>query len=358
MHIIGAMHGKTHGKFKQVPPSEKLINIIETMPSGTKIGIEIPPMTEFYKKFLDDAQSKNFAFEGGEYFKVILATAKKSGHEVVYLENEDLLAAQVNATIRYDKKRYVEDFMEVQKIFLCDRHKYIEEILKKTTPELAVVGFGHANSWVFDRTFIGAKYGADVTAHYMFESLFDSNPIFSPELYTLSNCQKKLVNFFYTGKFSDKTPDFVGTWDIANPVYGRFEVFLGNDTQGAIEDLLGTATFQGIINNEHATFLKEYLPVCPAAVQDIIQYIGDSTTLASNSYAGTYFSEPGISDKFIMSKKDDPTLYDKIMFIHTSRMLENNLSSWHYSNLRLHDLIKDDVKEKLKNRDTSDELPF
>ena len=62
---------------------------------------------------------------------------------------------------------------------------------------------------------------------------------------------------------SERTPDYIGTWNLVIPAQGLFEVYLDKKNggmTGRIEDTLGTAIFTGVISKKTATFMKKYKP--------------------------------------------------------------------------------------------------
>ena len=73
--------------------------------------------------------------------------------------------------------------------------------------------------------------------------------------------QIKLVK---EGRITDGTPDYVGTWDM-DPFEGYFEVYVqdtdGENISGVIEDVNGSASFEGKVDESEVGKIKEGLPL-------------------------------------------------------------------------------------------------
>ena len=85
-------------------------------------------------------------------------------------------------------------------------------------------------------------------------------------------------------RITDKSPHFIGTWDLKLEPKGLFELFIdsvkksGNGTcliSGTIEDCLGTATFEGCLSPKKIEFTKKYIPgKSSSTLEERINYFG------------------------------------------------------------------------------------
>jgi hypothetical protein len=104
--------------------------------------------------------------------------------------------------------------------------------------------------------------------------------------------------------FSDKTPDWVGTWNVYNPSYGYFELFIDKQedgiTKGRIEDCFGTATFSGKITPHYVDFVKRYVHCTEGSYKSDITYFA-SRRCESDMHLGVYECDEG-SGNFFMEK--------------------------------------------------------
>jgi len=96
---------------------------------------------------------------------------------------------------------------------------------------------------------------------------FYRNPLIDGEIIAEHESIERKYRAIKEGRITDRIPDFIGTWNTEFPAEGLFEFFImqreGNIINGTIEDVLGTATLQGTIDNSTIEFRKEYssLPI-------------------------------------------------------------------------------------------------
>jgi hypothetical protein len=76
--------------------------------------------------------------------------------------------------------------------------------------------------------------------------------------------RKRLIKAKEFGRVTpEKMPDFIGNFDNSLPK-GLFEMFIeereGDNISGTIEDVYGTATFEGVLSDTEIRFTKHYIP--------------------------------------------------------------------------------------------------
>ncbi|MFA6461202.1 MAG: hypothetical protein WCV90_02960 [Candidatus Woesearchaeota archaeon] len=165
--------------------------------------------------------------------------------------------------------------------------RYIHEIerdemllrkLREDPPEIAIVGLGHSNHWMLHNLL-------PVDSYQTYEMdgeggvFFNPDPLLNPALEMERTCLERAASLLSKGKFSDKRPDYVGIWDRFHPSKGYFEMFVeekeGSTFRGSINDLLGSATFEGTIGDKEMNFVKRYTCYTENANDKPITYQGD-----------------------------------------------------------------------------------
>jgi hypothetical protein len=114
-----------------------------------------------------------------------------------------------------------------------------------------------------------------------------------------------------TGRLDDKKPDFVGTWNIDNPMKGYFEMYVnrnGKSISGEIIDCLGDATFEGEIGTRDIRFIKKYKDEksCKSAASSEIDYRGivrerriTGFFVMPNSFPQLFYATPERTDDLL-----------------------------------------------------------
>ena len=80
-------------------------------------------------------------------------------------------------------------------------------------------------------------------------------------------------------RLTDRTPSYVGTWDINNPCGGYFEMFIDANNgvfKGEIIDCIGDADIEGTRTGNELKFVKRYREgqCTPGAVRSDVTYKG------------------------------------------------------------------------------------
>ena len=111
------------------------------------------------------------------------------------------------------------------------------------------------------------------------------------------------------GRITDRTPNYIGTSELGNPSQGLFEMFIeqrnGRQISGRIEDIYGSARFEGIMRGNRVYFWKQYdaTAISIGARKDTVHYRGTQT---DGKTSGTYWREGsnGPENDFVMKAFD------------------------------------------------------
>jgi len=205
------------------------------------------------------------------------------------LESERSIYTETNYVREWMEAGYRAD-VEAEYIFIVGREKKILENIQKTNPSIVVMGKGHGDIIFLNRGSLetqGISFG-----QYLREIAGLRNEEADPfEGWTISavmpEFDKKLPSFItYEGPdpsvvverellqrsynavtqmriLPERKPDFIGTWFPKLRSRGLFEVYIeerrdGGGISGTIEDILGTAGFEGHWNGQKISFKKNY----------------------------------------------------------------------------------------------------
>lgn len=325
VHLYGVMHGgcvtsiSGSREFEVLPTQGLVSDLLNRFPIGTRIGIEDLskqdwadvvwhlsnlPFNPPEPRFIDDEpqDSPRYKLSGHDYWGTLEELCSGLGFEVVFLEdkaawfkyNELIVKRAENAAVRknllvredgenkehYDRKRisfnlekHKEDIL-IKKIHEIERDDKLIENIKSSEVDVALVGLGHSDYWIANsqkvQEGIGLEFESYSTEVFTKEDKFFAKQIFvnnaNPDLRRVfnRNSLERSIRLLETGRFSDRKPDLVGTWDISNPSQGYFEMFMdranGKLVSGMVFDCLGDARFEGELYKREIRFVKKYLP--------------------------------------------------------------------------------------------------
>jgi hypothetical protein len=328
--LYGIVHSGEHWLMSEdlkFSPSSRLISELLKLPPGTKVGIEYTP--KFDRHFILNNEVKGFVPPAQRYYwQRIREICKEAGHKIIYLEDFptyqeyafknleliNLMARFEQETSEEEKQKLSNSIykLQVEKEYIhqVKRENAILALIQKHQPTVVILGRGHTDYLMFDQfnrlNSKGIKvdnYKIEDTnglEYYEFEHLkwpiltkLNENPPLETRRdfdlkRTLLERRLKAVT---EGRITCGTPNFIGTWDNYIPARGLFELYIEKELPdritGKIEDCLGTALFNGQINENQISFSKVYLPSDSSeeAYEGIIFYSG---SLSGNSYKGDF----------------------------------------------------------------------
>lgn len=310
-----------------VAPSRELMRDLLDLPRGSTVGIEFSQ--QFQEPFDVDDIEINAGLESNFYWRRIIRTCNIKKLNIVYLEDFDTYKKYVRKLLEtktleqqgWDlyadnpeffktgqaKQLAAQHYMsetESQYIFVVEREAKILDKIRETNPTVVIIGKGHTDyltqNTSDDNPLSNVEYTREVVfqtpwhwpedlqlpyerAHKDYKGEIDPAILLEREL--LVRKYRAIKEKRITEGFK---PDFVGTWDLDLPARGLFEVFVeGSRFGGRIEDTLGTAVFEGTINDTEVSFVKGYDPEksSPEATPKPVRYAGN---LVHGQYEGQY----------------------------------------------------------------------
>lgn len=344
--LYGAFHGMQvqdilgiSRKVVNIWPSKEIIQDISTLPKGAKIGIEgLRPgemdivSDEIFSASDEISNGKwHIKFHRDVYWPDIAKRCAEAGYEIVYLEDMDIWRRYNQATLhnelvnlsmrnlflegdnqtkynlRHFRRREGAFISETatRRIHEIERDELLLEAVRTMGVDAAIVGIAHSDSWMLDHERIYYRYGimfdsycTDIVEEHRtrFASLdcvdgdidcsFHRNPL--PDEVHKANRRnlERRVSLVESGRIMpDKTPDYIGTWDLITPSEGYFELFIDSRQpspvcsgaeliEGTIEDLLGHAEFQAKDGETSLEFGKGYCGSAPGSMSGPIFYYG------------------------------------------------------------------------------------
>ncbi len=288
-----------------VDPSVEILQDIDNLPKGSKIGIETlnkKDQEEVEEHMWELSRREDltgfelYPSEQDHYWDVLTTHCEDLDHEVVFLENKELMLKLNLASLEEIKANNEEIFRERREtdeeyhIKLC-RHnergynanllcRKIQEIerdnalltaIKSANIDVAIVGLGHSDFWTANKKDIQEKYGLNFEYYGVQEPEGDRS-IFTrftnnakPNLKRVYDrtILERSIRLMDQGSITKKDPDYVGIWDLLCPSKGFFEMFVQREEnngkiQGTIEDCLGSAKFSGSLVDGKIGFTKRY----------------------------------------------------------------------------------------------------
>lgn len=352
--LYGVIHGmwvqEWFGDKRDVPlsPGGDLLNDLVILPKGSRIGLEWfsdkddKLLKEHVRRLLMDADPDiHIGYPKTYYWKNIENACVAAGHEVIFLEELEQWKRYNEATLEYAKclaafreiiaeKGETEEQYEVKRLTLLE-NRYRAEIVQRRIHETerdqalltsinrnglnaAVVGIAHGDLWMSQREQIEKEFGIkfedyttetrDSEIRYGNKIIFLRNAVPNPELVFEKESLERTIRFLHDGRITDRTPDYVGIWDLAEPMKGYFELFIeergeNGAVSGTIEDCLGSAKFSGVQNSSEFNFDKRYQRHEMTAIKTKIEYKGKQ----EGDVCSGHFWVDGFGQAFYMIKK-------------------------------------------------------
>lgn len=307
--MIEQLYGVIHSTkiwpigFLRVEPSREIKSELLNLPTNTLVGIEHSP--KFDKPFLLEDGSKGYITPPQRYYwNEIRQICKKAGHKIVYLEDfatfqeynakavefnklmkelsEDEKESSPNGVNIDIKNRAYKLQVECDYIFKVKREKAILSRIQKYQPSVVILGKGHTDYLMSNPSIRLNKNGIHIQKYQTEELQLDFFDMDHPkypidttlrEGSSLEAMQQIELNRILLersfkavteGCITNRTPDFIGTWDTDIPARGLFEIHLNKDENnrftGIIQDSLGDAIFSGQIDEDQVSFTKIYFP--------------------------------------------------------------------------------------------------
>jgi hypothetical protein len=327
--LYGVVHGGEVGtvygsrKLELVPPLEILDDVINT--SGV-VAIEALNSEMQHEVWMDlwrkSDRAKFREHSPDLTFDTFWNHIEQRADNLHFLESPPIWFDYSSALVKYLKSRdwvprkghdsweeVIYNGIRAHKLMALAR--YIHEIkrdemllrkLKEEPPEIAVVGLAHSNHWMSHNLL-------PVESYQTFEMdgeggiFFNPNPALNPALEVERTCLERAASLFNKGRFSERKPDYIGTWDRIHPSQGYFEMFVekkeGEVISGTINDLLGSANFEGNLNGKEISFVKRYTSYTGNANAKPITYTGE---IFGKEILGEFQMSSGSRSPFYMAK--------------------------------------------------------
>ncbi len=203
--------------------------------------------------------------------------------------------------------------------------KYLLERIVKYKPDLVFVGDSYAQGIYRKRDELESRHGIKIEEYWrdviakdigskdlmlaakacdehltrekLLEDKIELQKVESPEQLG-DDLQRMQIERYYSsvtkGRVTDKTPDYIGSWDLDFEERGLFEVFVRQRSEengvasisGIIEDCNGSADFQGRMEKNSIVFFKRYTKAALCAAKGEIHYTG--VLQKDGKYLGTF----------------------------------------------------------------------
>lgn len=299
-----------HTQEGTVSPSQELLRDLNSLPEGSVVGIETFDPKEV-RRLTKKVNGQRFYLkkEDDFYWKIVENYCDARNLQVAYLDDFSTFRAYVAKQLEW--RQYRQEYeaslkerggigpaelaaladaayraaIETRYIHRVGREEKIIERIAKYHPQRVIIGRGHGDylfsrpeALIRHRVSFGEYYRegwVDSQSRMMAELMYDHKitPHRQAQLVDRTPDPQELINremlerayrLITEGRvIADKTPDYVGTWDLRFPLRGYFEVYVngqakGGPLSGIIEDCLGTADFEGEISENWVQFLKTY----------------------------------------------------------------------------------------------------
>jgi hypothetical protein len=355
--VYGAAHFVQYfsGAGREVVPSRGLVQELQTLPSGTRIGIEEfdPQETPNQLKGINiQVGDENIEIDGGLYWSNLTAICQNLDLEMVYLDDPlvferytEKLASVIS--VRRQLKSYensldarqlslltentLRDFREAsykaetegEYINAVEREEAMMKRIVKYQPQRVIVGSGHAFYWAADpsytiqRGFEVASFKADYLPdmeHYQSQvhAVLSSKlpPTGSSRVLSERRSLQRRYQAVTTNRIfpaaEDEYTDYIGTWSVENRMRGLFEMCVYGQkngvAHGVINDTKGEARFRGKITEDEIEIVKTYLEggCTEDAIMEPITFKGQKDK--NGLYIGTFNTELGHEGRFVMNE--------------------------------------------------------
>lgn len=280
----------------EMEPADGILEAIEGLQRSSVVGVEALS--------IEDVEASDLAFreEDWQYWQTIVEACEDSGHSVLYLDSAGI--HKTAARMRHElaslqgalsegtykvapgQERYLAEFQfalsaNAQYQFEVAREDYILRKLIELAPDLAVIGQAHADVLMLTPELAGQ---AAVTEYWrtvlenppyvdlarlafladrpitVFQNLEQSSP--DPSHLREREHATRTYRAATLGRIvMDSEPQWIGSWEPENRPYGLFEVRAHTDSEGEIDDRLGTAFYHTAeFTEDKIVFIKEYDP--------------------------------------------------------------------------------------------------
>ena len=376
VYLYGVTHGAywkdffggTRGEI-EILPTKGLISDLEKFPKGTKIGLESlskkdldevkwhlhdlpfnPPKPRF--KDQECASKPYYTNNVMAYWNFLEEECSNLGFDILFLEDKNIWfeynqvmikiaenkARMMNRLVlekgesyeHYDRKRIgliIEEHKEntlARKIHEIERGNHLLREIKSSGASIAVVGKAHADYWMANSSAMQSNFGVFFESYstevprtedsWRGLTVFnkDAKPDFRNAF--IRESLEREIKLLDSGRFFDREPRYIGTWDVHDPIRGYFEMFVNGNKQvfgkvnGEIIDSLGDADFEGEISNKEIRFIKRYRQNKSSqdAILNEIVYKG----IIRNGNVIGYFSIEGFKKPFYATSKKPKDFID------------------------------------------------
>lgn len=285
-------------------PSSGLNNYISRLPAKSRIGIEW--LTENDWREINEIMSEETGghFKASSYWDNLIDTVQSMEHEIIFLEDKNLIRKIIDAQKGLQKVNQHELFIEenesssdynlklinhneeinnaninYRKIHEIERDKSILNKILENNLDLAIVGVGHSDLWIHEERKRFEEYHIDKPEIFDERNVhmtFVENAEPNSEIIIQNKNLIRMINLLKTGRLEpEKNPDYVGIFNNNTHYFeGYFEVFLKNENSGLIIDSLGEAKITGKFLENQVDFTKRYTIAESRALKGDIEYKG------------------------------------------------------------------------------------
>jgi len=340
--LYGVVHGGQAREFFgptheiDLEPTRELRSRLLDYPGGTRVGVEWfrnGEWEEIEADLVRKCRDKGLSTSGynkGVYWKNLISFCESVGYEVVTLETRDVWIKYNDAMVRLGEiNRGYDDLcleegetdrdyrkkliglnekswkvkVESNRVHLVERDELILGNISSNNLQVVISGLGHTDYWMLNqarlkesqRVEFGMYCTDSVLDPPMLTLHFTENAVPNPHLAYDFSSVKRSVHLMEQGRLFPEIPDWAGIWDVAQPSRGYFEVFIDEQNngkcKGRIEDLLGTAEFDGEINPRFLRFVKRYGDSNETAVRSEISYETEESPNDRESFYGIFRGE-------------------------------------------------------------------
>jgi hypothetical protein len=339
--LIGVDQGYDERK---VLPSRSLLRTIKKLSPGTKIGLQTQPQEMWERYSSGELQADPTVVK---YWDRLVQYCQRLGHQVQFLEDSEIYARYVEQIIpAFEAAQHLHDQSyiisrgradgvsileamrsineEVYRLsvlrdytFVVERENGILSQMAQQKPQLAVISKDHSDSLMSNPQNFSAEdlevgqyqregiRPSEARRHLLHAAMYKEAKI-DPGVVLENALMRRKYAAVTEGKIiPNGKPAAIGSWDSLNRKRGLFEIYPenGDGFNGKIEDTLGTATFQGVIDAGHVYFNKSYI-MGESGTSDPFYYMSYApveyrgTSDDGVNYSGTYSLINGQTGEF------------------------------------------------------------
>ena len=348
------LYGLTHGAREigifggsreiAILPSREFLDHLARFPTGTKVGVEWgfeQQRQEVQRNLSELCRMANLPGEGyysehaARYWNEIITTCRKKKYNLLLMEDKNIWFRYHEAIIELQKhearlKRERESghddsslektlqeqeagyhlYLQSRKIHEIDRD---DSLLQKISQvDIALVGKAHSDHWLQYKKVECERYSTDTVHNHglgEFRTVFTEKAVPNPRIAYERISLERSLRLMETGRISEQTADYVGTWDLHNPWQGYFELFVQQQSKGkfsgTIEDGIGSATFEGWFRPNGIDFVKQYQESTEDAIKGPIYYYAEGSE--KKEFAGRFSTDiGGMAFYMVQSAQESP----------------------------------------------------